>query len=328
MSAVDVLTFGESMGSLRTRSPLRLGGAMELHLAGAESNVAIGLARLGHSSRWAGRVRDDEIGEFVLRQLRAEGVAVDGVPRDATRATGLMFLEQRTADVSRAHYYRAGSAGSALAAADLEAALAAGARVLHLTGITPALSDSAREATVWAARTAADAGIVVSLDANYRSKLWSRGAARAVLAPLAAAAQMVIASDDELDLLDPRPAGGRSEARECEVRESEVIGRLLEAGVAEVVIKRGARGAGAYTGADEFFEGPIPVSSLDTIGAGDAFCAGYLSAFLDGHGVGSRLRRGAVLGAFAVSTAGDWEGLPNRAELALLEQQESGTTVR
>lgn len=322
-AAVDVLTFGESMGSLRTAGPLRLGGPMDLHLAGAESNVAIGLARLGHSTRWAGRVGDDEIGEFVLRQLRLEGVLVDCASRDAVRPTGLMFLEQRTADVSRAHYHRAASAGSAVSAGDLRTALEAGARVLHLTGITPALSAGAREAVEWAARTAAAAGVVVSLDANYRSKLWTREAARAVLGPLARLAQIVIASDDELDLLGPVPAGGTAAQQE---RLS--IGRLLEAGATEVVIKRGARGANAYTATDEYFEGPVPVSSIDTVGAGDAFSAGYLSALLDGGPVAARLRRGAVLGAFAVSTPGDWEGLPARAELGLLDQQAAGTTAR
>jgi 2-dehydro-3-deoxygluconokinase len=81
-----------------------------MHIAGAESNVAIALSRLGHRSAWAGRVSTDELGEYVLRRLRGEGVDTDGAVRDAERPTGLMFLEQRTADVTRVQYHRAGSA--------------------------------------------------------------------------------------------------------------------------------------------------------------------------------------------------------------------------
>ena len=324
--AVDLLTFGESMGSLRTAGPLRSGGSLELHLAGAESNVAIGVARLGHSVRWAGRVGADDVGEFVLGQLRREGVLVDGVPRDGSRSTGLMLLERRTADITRVHYYRAGSAGSALGIDDVEPALAAGARVLHLTGITPALSASAQETALWAAKTAVAAGIQVSLDVNHRSKLWTEAAARRALAPLAACADIIIASDDELGLL--ADASDRGSATAPAVSEEALVAGLLAAGTAEVVVKRGARGASVYTAGGSFHQDPRPVTSVDTVGAGDAFCAGYLSALLDGAGPAGRLERGVILGAFAVSTAGDWEGLPLRSELDLLRSQPAGTTVR
>lgn len=312
------------MASLRTRDALRSGGNLAMHLAGAESNVAIGLSRLGHTTRWAGRLGADEVGEFVLGRLRQERVRADCTQRDETRPTGLMLLEQRTVDISRAHYYRAGSAGSALAVADIEPALAAGARVLHLTGITPALSASARDATLWAARTAAEAGILVSLDLNYRSKLWTRPAAREVMRALAPHAGIIIASDDELDLLaDPRSrhSAGRSS-------EEALAHEILASGVSEVVVKRGAAGATLYSAEGTLHEAARRVTSIDTVGAGDAFCAGYLSALLDGRPYPERLARGAVLGAFAASTRGDWEGLPQRDELDLLGTHASGATVR
>ena len=166
------------------------------------------------------------------------------------RSTGVMFLEQRTADVSRAYYYRSGSAGSTLSIPDVDAALQGGARVVHLTGITAALSPEARRAVEYAAERAAGEGILVSLDVNYRAKLWSRDEARAALAPIARHATIVIASEDELDLvapptLDPTwcdAAAGLSDADEALLAK-----RLLEQGVREVVVKRGAAGAGAYT---------------------------------------------------------------------------------
>nr|WP_246223355.1 PfkB family carbohydrate kinase [Pseudarthrobacter psychrotolerans] len=135
-AAVDLLTFGETMVSLRSTGPLSAGGSLAMHVAGAESNVAVGVARLGHSVTWAGAVGADPHGEYILRQLRSEGIGTQ-CRVDPSRSTGVMFLEQRTADVTRAFYYRAGSAGSTVSRDDVDRALSAGPRVLHLTGITP-----------------------------------------------------------------------------------------------------------------------------------------------------------------------------------------------
>jgi 2-dehydro-3-deoxygluconokinase len=317
MSVPDLLTLGEAMVSLRSTGPLAAGGSLTMHLAGAESNVAVGVARLGHRSAWVGRVGTDEFGEYVLRQLRAEGVGVDGVTRDPDRPTGLMFLERRTADLTRAQYHRAGSAGSALRVDDLRATLAAGARLLHLTGITPALSDSARAATGWAAETAANSGIPVCLDVNYRARLWSRDTARAVLTPLAGHVSIVVASADELDLLGEPGAD-----------ESTVVADLFRRGVHTVLVKLGADGARAHTPDGVRHTGALTVTAVDTVGAGDAFTAGYLSGWFDGLDLPGRLRRAATLGAFAVSSPGDWEGLPRRAELSLLDGHETGSVIR
>ncbi|SDK62300.1 sugar kinase [Arthrobacter sp. ok362] len=325
--AVDLLTFGESMVSLRSTGPLSAGGSLGMHVAGAESNVAVGIARLGHSVTWAGVVGADPHGEYILRQLRAEGIGLRH-RIDAARNTGVMFLEQRTADVTRAFYYRAGSAGSTLGREDLDRALTAGARILHLTGITAALSPDARKAVEYAAERAAADGMAVSLDVNYRSKLWSREEARAVLTPLTRHASIVIASDDELGLVAAVPAGTGDPDAGAVAAETAMAAELLDRGVREVVVKRGADGAGVHT-ADGRWEAPaVSVTSIDTVGAGDAFTAGYLSALLDGADVAGRLQRGVLAGAFAVSTAGDWEGLPGRAELALLGSTPGGTTQR
>ncbi|PZG01139.1 sugar kinase [Micromonospora deserti] len=288
-----------------------------MHLAGAECNVAIGLARLGHRAAWAGRVSDDELGEFVLRQLRAEGVDTDGATRDPDRPAGLMFLERRTADVTRVRYHRAGSAGSALSTDQLRGPLAAGARLLHLTGITPALSDSARAAVTWAAQAASRSGIHVSLDVNHRARLWSRDAARAALAPLAAHASLVIASADELDLV-----------AEAGSDEDTAVAGLLRRGVETVLVKLGADGARAYTREGVRHAPAVAVTAVDTVGAGDAFTAGYLSGYLDGLDLADRLRRAVTVGAFAVACHGDWEGLPRRDELPMIDGRPAGSTLR
>ncbi|MET3921051.1 sugar kinase [Arthrobacter sp. UYEF20] len=325
--AVDLLTLGESMVSLRSAGPLSAGGALTMHVAGAESNVAVGVARLGHRVSWAGVLGADPHGQFILRQLRSEGIEVQH-REDTTRSTGVMFLEQRTADVTRAFYYRAGSAGSTLGWEDVDRALAAGPRVLHLTGITAALGPEARKAVEYAAERAAGEGMLVSLDVNYRSKLWSRDEARAVLTPLARHASILIASDDELGLVASAPDGARDPGAGSDGAEAAMAAELLDRGVSEVVVKRGAAGAGVHTAGGRWETPAVPVTSIDTVGAGDAFTAGYLSALLDGADVAGRLQRGALAGAFAVSTAGDWEGLPRRDELALFGTTQGGTTQR
>ena len=315
MSHPDVVTLGETMASLRTGTPLRLGGTMTMTMAGAESNVAIGLARLGHAVRWAGRVGADEVGAFILRTLRAESVAVDTVVVDVHRPTGLMLAERRIADVSRVSYYRAGSAGSALTPADAVACLADTPRILHLTGITPALSASAAEAVVTAVDLARRAGVLVSIDVNYRSSLWTPHEARPVLSGLVRRADIVIASEDELGLV----VNDLDDAR--------AFGELAASGVSHLVIKRGSRGATVVHAGGAHHATAIPVAVRDTVGAGDAFTAGFLSGVLEGLGPEVALHRGAVTAAFAVAGVGDWECLPTRDELSLLGA-EAGATMR
>lgn len=313
-AALDVLTFGEAMVSFRSAGPLVSGTALAPGLAGAETNVAIALARLGHRAGWVGRLGADPFGDLAMRELRAEGVDVSHVVTDAEAPTGLMFLEQRTADVSRVDYRRAGSAGSRLRPADLAGALSTSPRILHATGITPALSATARDAWGAALDEASGADVFVSLDVNYRVRLWGRSTARDVLRRRAGGANLVIASEDELDLV-------------AEGSEAEAADVLLGGGASYVVVKRGACGASVWT-ADGRIDAPaLPVTAVDTVGAGDAFSAGFLSGLLDGLDAGACLERGVLLGAWAVSTRGDWQGLPRRAELDLLALG-SGATLR
>lgn len=295
-----VVTLGETLGLVAARDvgPLRVGGAARLSFAGAESTVAIGLARLGHGATWIGRVGDDEVGRLIAAQLRAEGVTA-GVVVDPTAPTALMTRNRRTADRTVVTYWRAGSAGSRLSWADVPHDALAGADLLHVTGITPALSDSAADAVAQAVVQAREAGVTVSFDVNYRSALWSADRASTALRPLAQLADLVFAGPAELDLL-----GGTS--------------ALLAASVAEVVVKDGAAGASVTTADGTWRADALAVSLVDPVGAGDAFVAGYLSARLDGLDVDARLARAIVAGAFCVSTTGDWEGLPTRPELGLL----------
>jgi 2-dehydro-3-deoxygluconokinase len=315
---IDVTTFGESMAALRAADPIRLGGTMRLSIAGAESNVAIGLARLGHRVRWTGLVGDDETGELVVRTLRAEGVDVTHARADGRGPTGLILFERRVGDLTRVIYHRAGSAASFLSPADVLPALDPAPRVLHVTGITPALGPGPAAAVRAAVEHAAGgSGTLVCLDVNHRSRLWPRDRAAAALRPLVPLLSVVVASDDELELVAPASA----------TTERDRVAALLDAGVSEVIVKRGADGASGHTSAGTVHAPARRVPVADLVGAGDAFVAGYLSGLLDGLDLADRLDRAVITGAFAVASPGDWEGLPVRRELGLLDAL-PGSTLR
>ncbi|GIG62901.1 sugar kinase [Longispora fulva] len=307
----DVLTFGEVMGALRADGPLRLGGPLGLSVAGAEATVAIGLARLGHDARWIGVTGADELGELVRRTLRAERVDTSGVRIDSSAPTGLFFLENRLAGLTRVAYHRAGSAGSRLTADDVLNGFADGAtRILHVTGITCALGPGPRKAVVEAVAMARAMGTTVCLDVNHRSALWSQAEAAACLRPLLPSVDVLVASDEELPVVadNPNPAN-------------------LLGYVDQVVVKHGAAGATVYTRTEHTHVPARVVTAVDTTGAGDAFVAGYLSGLLDGLGVADRLQRAVTVAGFGVATVGDWQGLPTRDELPLLDHA-SGSTLR
>nr|MDT0662015.1 sugar kinase [Micromonospora sp. DSM 115978] len=307
-STVDLVTLGEAMAVVRTGGAGRLapGAPAVLSFAGAESTVAIGVSRLGHPAAWAGRLGLDESGDMILSALRGEGVDVTAVTRDPRRPTGLLLRHRRTADRTVVRYHRRGSAGSRLDADQVPVAALRAARVLHLTGITPALGPGPARAVRYALDQARDAGVTVSVDVNFRSRLWPAARARPVLAALVAAADIVFAGADEAALVLGDPADGGEPGR---------LGRgLRRLGPGEAVVKLGRAGAVAVT--DQVWRTPaVPVTSVDPVGAGDAFVAGYLSGWLDGLPVPDRLARAATCGAWAAATDGDWEGLPDRPEL-------------
>lgn len=311
-----VVTLGEAMMVLSAPEvgPLRHARSLGVGVAGAEANVAIGVSRLGVPSRWIGRVGDDEPGRLVASALRGEAVETHAIV-DVSAPTGLMLKERRTSSTTNVSYHRAGSAGSRLASTDLRGAWIADADVLHISGITPALSPSAATAIDMAVGVAEDNGITVSLDLNFRSRLWDRAEASTVLAPLARRADVLLAGDDEVSLVT-----------DVDADEDGLLGALAELGPREVIIKRGARGARALIDGD-FIEAPIfRVEVIDPVGAGDAFAAGYLAARCRGLEPRKRIEVAAAAGAFAVTVRGDWEGAPSWQELEML--RDGGTDVR
>jgi 2-dehydro-3-deoxygluconokinase len=302
----DVVTFGESMALFRTdpAESLRTAHRFSRSIAGAESNVAIGLSRLGVGAGWFGRVGDDPLGLGILDTLRAEGVDVSRAIVDDAAPTGVLVRDthaERRIDVV---YARAGSAGSRLSLSDIDEEYLTSARVLHVTGITPALSQSARDATAAAVGLAADAGVTVCLDPNLRRRLWpDMGEARRTLLPLIERSQIVLLGHAEATLLtgeeDPGAAGQW----------------LARRGVTTVGVKLGADGALGMSDGDCYHGAALKVHPADPIGAGDAFDAGFLSAWLRGLAMAECVDEGNLAAGLSVQVCGDIEGLPYRREI-------------
>lgn len=302
----DLLTLGESMVLFAAQEPGPLAKAQSYtrHLAGAESNVAIGVARLGLRAAWLSRLGCDGFGDFVLEGIQAEKVACH-VARDPLRPTGFMLKSRTLQGDPEVQYYRRGSAASALDVGDFDERLFASARHLHVTGITAALSPSAAELLAHAMRFVRGLGRSVSFDPNLRPSLWpSRDRMVAEVNRLAALADWVMPG-----LQEGRTLTGCGQPED-------IAASYLAQGARCVVLKLGAQGAYFRTQGESDFVAGTPVAQVvDTVGAGDGFAAGVLSARLEGLGWRDALARGNHIGALALSSRGDMEALPRRHQL-------------
>jgi 2-dehydro-3-deoxygluconokinase len=305
--AVDVLALGETMVLLLAQQPgpLREASSFTRHIAGAESNVAVGVCRLGGSARFISRVGDDEFGQVIVSRLRGEGVDVSQVRFEPEAPTGLVIRERREFGPVDVVYYRKGSAASRMSPADLDPAVFARTQYLVLSGITPALSDSCRETVFAAAEIARSQNVTVVLDPNLRLKLWSADDARRVLRDLVALSDIVLPGMDEAELLT-----GRGDPHQA-------AAALLRVGAKLIVVKLGPRGAVAVSG-DETVEsaGVSLPRVVDPVGAGDAFAAGFLSGQIRGLDLADSLALANRCGAFAMTVPADQEGLPRWADVA------------
>ncbi|MBV9322834.1 MAG: sugar kinase [Chloroflexi bacterium] len=288
-----VLFVAEQPGSLREAAVFRR------HIAGAEANVAVGLARLRQSAGYITRIGEDDFGQAIAFRLRGEGVDLSRTIVDPSAPTGVLFRERRDFGPVNVLYYRRGSAASRLSPADLDAAYIQQARYLVLSGITPALSDSCRATTFAAAEVARAAGVQVVVDPNLRLKLWSADEARPVLRDLIGHADLVLPGMDEAELLT-----GESDPLRA-------ANALLELGPRLAIVKLGARGALAVDAAGEIEAAALSLPRVvDPVGAGDAFAAGFLAGQLRGLDVPASLAVANRCGALAMMIAADQEGLP------------------
>ncbi|HJS04307.1 MAG TPA: sugar kinase [Variovorax sp.] len=308
-SEFDVALFGEAMLLLVADQPGPIENATVFHkrTAGAETNVAIGLSRLGLKVGWASRLGTDTMGRSLLATMQAEGIDCSHVTSDAAQRTGFQF-KGRVTDGSDppVEYHRKGSAASHMGPADVDEAWLRSARHLHATGVFAAISDTCLQASLRTMEVMRAAGRSISFDPNLRPTLWSSTETmRHWINELAARADWVLPGLEEGLLLT-----GQSTP--------EGVARFYrERGARLVVVKLGAQGA--YYDSDAAGSGRVegfPVAKvIDTVGAGDGFAVGVISALLEGRTVPDAVRRAAWIGARAVQVLGDTEGLPTRAQL-------------
>ncbi|MGW9026937.1 sugar kinase [Streptomyces sp. NPDC055722] len=307
-----VACVGETMVALGPDPLGPLDGADLLHvdIAGAESNVALYLADHGIPARWVSAVGDDPFGRRVRTRIAAGGVDVSGVRIDPERPTGLL-LKDPGAHGTRVHYHRSGSAASALTPDVLDDPALAGAALVHLSGITPALSPGCRSLVERALRP--DRPWPVSFDVNHRPALWVGRSAADVLRPLADLADIVLVGLDEAQAL-----WGDG------ITDAEGVRDLLS-GPHIVVVKDGDRAATAFVGEAVHSVPALKVRVAEPVGAGDAFAAGFLSGLLRQLPVDRALRLGHLTAASALRVVADHGPLPDPALVAALLDADEGT---
>ena len=304
----EIITIGETMAVFTPKSTgyLRYIRDYELRIAGAESNLAIGVAKLNHTAGWISSLGRDEFGAFVCNSIRAEGVDTSRVVWDANHRTGIMCKQIRNASETSVFYYRDDSAASHMAPAILDEEYIKESKILHLTGITPILGKTCRDLTEAAVEMAAAQGIHISFDPNIRRKLWGGNDYSPLLREIVEKAQIILMGKDEAEALF-----GISEPRH-------IMDMLFTKGNAKyVAIKDGAKGAVVGDKNQVAEIPPFPCCCVDPIGAGDAFNGAFLCGVLEGKNVIDCGRMGAVAGALATETYGDIEGYPSREQMEI-----------
>ncbi|MBW3080493.1 sugar kinase [Bifidobacterium saguinibicoloris] len=302
-----VLLAGEAMGLFTAgqEGPCSTVGTFQASVAGAELNVAIGLKRLGQHPAYLTKVGDDPLGVRIRMLMESERLDQRLVSVDARHHTGFMMKTRETKGDPKTYYYRKGSAASTISSADIDAVDPSGLSLVHLTGILPPLSPSTMDAAEAMVVFARRNNLFLSFDPNLRPALWVNEAVmKSTLRHLCAQSDLVLP--------------GIAEGRELfGVDDVESIGRaFIDNGARVVVVKDGPRGAYATNGTDSVYvPGFVVDHVVDTVGAGDGFAAGLLSALLEGHGIAVAMERGCAVGAMQTQVVSDNEGLPTADRL-------------
>jgi len=313
----DLVTFGESM--LRLSPPdhgrLETMDVLDVHVAGAESNVAVAAGRLGLDATWLSKLPDSPLGRRVTGALGTHGVDT-AIAWDDDRRMGTYYVEMggkpRGTDVI---YDRADSAVTTATPDELDTELVAAADIFHTTGITPALSDTLEATTAALLDRAGEAGTTRVFDLNYRAKLWSPAEARDTLEDhLPAVDVLVVAERDARTVLG------------CE-GDAASIARGLDAdfGFEATLVTRGGEGSLALADGDIHEHGVFEADDHDPVGTGDAFVGGFLARYHEGADVPDALAYGAATASLKRTIAGDMAVVtPDEVESVLTEGAQSG----
>lgn len=302
----EVILFGEPMAMFvaMTEEPLSEVTDFTRMLAGAEVNVAIGLRRLGHSAAYVTKLGRDPFGEYIEGKLNSEGIETQ-IAYDSEHFTGFQLKSKVSKGDSEVFYFRKNSAASFMTEADIEKLDMTGAKLLHITGIPPALSRDCRNATYRLIERAKDEGMYITFDPNLRPSLWeSRTTMIRTINHLSSMADIVL------------PGTGEGKMLMGSGEPAEIAAFYRNLGAKAVIVKDGANGAYIDTdGIRESFPGYPVEKVVDTVGAGDGFAVGIISAILEELSIEEMISRGNAIGSMQVSVKGDNEGLPTREKL-------------
>jgi len=307
----QIITLGESMVMMVAdqSDSLQFVTSYTRKIAGAESNVAIGLARLGHDVGWISAIGDDPFGTYIRNTIRGEGVDTSQVQILAEYPTGMLVKERNEIGDPKVFYYRRGSAASRITPDMLDENYFTGTKILHITGIFPALSENCRETLLRAVEIAKAKGALITFDPNIRLKLWTKEQARETLLKLASLSDLIMPGKKEAELLIGTGDWDKVKAY------------FHNLGNRYIVMKDGPEGAfyshqeGSEVVEAGYAKG-FPVRRVvDTVGAGDGFAVGILSALMEELSLKQAVTRGNAIGSLAVMVQGDVEGYPTRRQL-------------
>jgi len=307
----EVITIGESMVMFIASQgdSLEFVSDFTRHLAGAESNVAIGLARLGHKTGWISSIGNDPFGTYIRNTIGGEGVDTSAVTVSTVHSTGMLIKERNDGGDPQVYYYRGDSAAANFTSDMLQESYFDNGKIFHITGIFPVLGAKSKEALFAAIKIAKSRGLMISFDPNIRLKLWTGEEEKATLLEIAGMSDLILPGLHEAELL----VGSTK---------WEKISKFFHGkGNKFVIMKNGADGAyysireddGSIT---QGYEKGFKVGKVvDTVGAGDGFAVGVLSALRENLSLGQAVKRGNAIGSMAVMVRGDSDGYPTREKL-------------
>ncbi|WP_085993394.1 sugar kinase [Oceanobacillus senegalensis] len=311
----DVITIGEAMITFNPDStgPLKFMNRFEKKVGGAELNLAIGVSRLGLKAGWISRLGNDEFGKYIKTFARGEGIDVSQVDHVDGYPTSLNFKEIREDGSGKTFYYRDQSPTLTLGPDDLDEGYFKKAKILHLTGIYPAIGDINKRVMFKSIKLAKKHGLKISFDPNIRLRMWSKEEASEVLSEILPHVDILLAGANEMDII----IGEKEPDR--------IIEKAKALGISHVAIKLGDKGSVGYYDGETITTPAVKASKVaDTVGAGDGFNAGFLYGILNGWSLERTLYFANTIGSMVVSVLGDNEGLPYYEEvLEFLGEMES-----
>ncbi|HEX6563698.1 MAG TPA: sugar kinase [Chthoniobacterales bacterium] len=319
-SNVDLLTIGESMlrfsvpaGRLLADAPV-----FDVHVAGTESNVAVAVARMGFKSRWLSRLPDNVLGRRIADTIAAQGVDCSYVNWSETERAGVYFIEFGASPrPTKVLYDRAPSAARNMDETTFNLSLLGNAKIIHLTGITVALSAGCSRLVETIVARANDLKIPIVFDVNYRALLWSHKECRSKLASLLSKVDTLIVSKRDLEAIFEIAGDPASAAKE--------LHQLF--GMPRIAITTGDQGAAGFENGNTTVVPGYPVEMVDRIGAGDTFAAGVISGLLEGNFVRG-LQYGVAMSALQLTTEGDLFRLTRKDVLQLMASENIGQLIR